>query len=507
MWKNSKHVILLIFVAVFLLGTSENTYARDHVEKQKEYRGQDLSLILPWGYEEIQTPYMDIAPSFSNEQTVVRVFVQELGSKLSYQSYVNYGNEQLRKGVGGFKITHKEEGLINNYRYNSYEYTRPLMKSRQNDMNYYKEIHLYDIDNQRAITLWAKTADRYQWLMKDDLESIVQTLRSQNIGIQSKDKRKTFKEQDPHINYQGLNSELNIPSGKTMWGRFFPGVPFESPNYDIMLESERILEHKFDFIMSYTVFPSARPFPEQDIKRVYRDGRTFMLTLQPFDPSQPDLSWVAIMEILEGKHDEVMREWARGLKRIEEPIFIRPLNEMNGDWDPWCTWFFGKDNDLYIEAWQHMYNIFKEEGGDQLYFVWNPHDRSYPDFTWNNPHLYYPGDEYVEWVGLTGYNNGTSHKGDVWRGFNEIYDPLYEDYMIRYGDKPFMITEFSTNEVGGSKVAWLEECMNSLNQNRYPNIKIAVWFDGQDRLWQYQINSTPEAQDSFRQGLKKDNFI
>ncbi|MCR4442527.1 MAG: hypothetical protein QHH10_09795 [Peptococcaceae bacterium] len=117
-----------------------------------------------------------------------------------------------------------------------------------------------------------------------------------------------------------------------------------------------------------------------------------------------------------------------------------------------------------------------------------------------------PGDAYVDWIGLTGYNNGTSHPADTWREFDEIYQPLYADYLEHYPGKPFMITEFSCNETGGDKAHWIEKCMASLIKN-YPNIKIATWFDSRDNAWFYQLNSSPEAFAAFKKGLQDGGWL
>ena len=69
-----------------------------------------------------------------------------------------------------------------------------------------------------------------------------------------------------------------------------------------------------------------------------------------------------------------------------------------------------------------------------------------------------------------------------------------------------MITEFSSNEIGGDKAAWITKGMASLAQE-YPNIKIATWFDGRDKLWQYQLKSSEAALEGFKNGLKNEAFI
>ena len=94
---------------------------------------------------------------------------------------------------------------------------------------------------------------------------------------------------------------------------------------------------------------------------------------------------------------------------------------MNGDWTEWCSWFYSLDPDLYIMAWSRIYTLFKKVGANNVYFVWNPHDRTYPDYNWNKEHLYYPGDSKVDWIGLTAYNNGVTRPNETWREFEECY--------------------------------------------------------------------------------------
>lgn len=462
--------------------------------------GDYYNLVIPDGYEEIEKENQLITRTFSNGNNKIRVFNQHLG-KHSYRAYIDYGNQQLYLGKAGFQVLKKEVVNLAGFRVELYTYKRPVLKNIENDQNFYIEGHIYDRSKNRSITIWGKTQETNQNQLRVDIEKVFKSLKLTNNGLRFSYSYPFYGEMK-EIKLTGANTELVIDKKETLWGRFFPGYPFYQGSKEKMLESEEKLEHFFEFIMTYKTFPSAEPFPIQDIEKMYDEGRVVMLTLQPFTK---DLQWIAVPEFIEGKHDEKIIELAEKLKSLDEPIFIRPINEMNGDWDPWCAWFFGKDTDLYIKAWQHIISLMREHGGDKLQFVWNPHDRSYPDFNWNNPHMYYPGDDYVDWVGLTGYNNGTSHPGDIWREFDSIYTPIYNDYLRRYSSKPFMITEFSTNEVGGDKSKWITDGFKSLAE-KYHNIKIAVWFDGRDGLWEYQIDSSEKAFTAYKEGIKNPGF-
>ena len=469
---------------------------------EKEYTGNGFSFVLNSTYRLAGSNLDGAVQVFSSPYSILKVFTEDLGG-ISAQTYVDYGNYQLYAGKAGFTVINNGSRMVYGCRIREICYHRPLIESVTDDRNYYLEMHVTDEKNKRVVTFWAKTTRAFYGITKQDLTGAVQSFTGRDSHTIEYG-RLAAPTAAPHIRYAGPRVTLDIPPGQLLWGRFYPGVPFYENSFANMLESETLLKHKFEFLMTYCRFPSPEPFPENAVRKVYQDGRVLMLTLQPFTS---ELDWIAVPEFIAGQHDEKIREWAVVLKNIGEPVFVRPLNEMNGDWDPWCAWFYGKDTDLYIMAWRHIVDIFREAGADNVLFVWNPHDRSYPSFTWNNPHMYYPGDDYVDWIGLTGYNNGTSHPADVWREFDEIYRPLYDDYLKRYPDKPFMITEFASNEVGGDKAAWIAKGMASLAQGNYPNIKIATWFDAQDNKWLYQLDSSPAAFEAFQEGLCAAGFI
>src|SRR5262249_8172649 len=151
---------------------------------------------------------------------------------------------------------------------------------------------------------------------------------------------------------------------------------------------------------------------------------------------------------------------------------------MNGDWCRYSAYWNSQDPDLFVAAWRHVFHIFAEEGASNALWVWNPHDRSFPPFRYNHPALYYPGDDYVDVIGFTGYNNGTYFQNETWRSFDEIYAQVYAEYVAMFPDKPFMITEFACSSYGGDKPAWIRDALRQLQ--RYPRIRIAVWWNWVD---------------------------
>lgn len=433
-----------------------------------------------------------------DEKAVIKVFVQPLEG-ISAADYIMYGNRNILQQKYGIRLLAQNRNPVNGIPAYRLMWERPRLSNVSNDLNIYREINL--IYSGQVCTLVLKTDYENYQRNNSVFEGVLGGF--QRIAAVPEDVTVPAPKVED-IQLKGQTMQVDIPKDKLMWGIFHPLFHphvFNSQAIESFQEYESSLGHKFELAMTYTEF--YKPFPSPIAADTYADGRIMMMTLHPV--TDASLSSVIIPEIVNGDYDPYLAQWARQVKEVGEPIFIRFANEMNGDWDPWCAWFFSKDADLYIEAWQRIHNIFIEQGVDNAVFVWNPHDRSFPDFKWNAAELYYPGDEYVDWVGLTGYNNGTGNSGETWREFNAIYQPLYNEYLLKYPGKPFMITEFSSSELGGNKVDWVNQAMASLSS--YPNIRIAVWYDQTDGQRLYRIDSTPQAKEAFRQGLTNPYYL
>lgn len=422
------------------------------------------------------------------------IYKQELDG-VSPNTYMWYSNKKVFDGAGETQMIYRRDIEENGTRLVEYMWRRPRIENYEEDYNYYWEINIVPANQDYVYTFIMKTNEENMDKAFQVYQGILGNFYPVDYGISVAPRDMDTIEEVHEINIEGNERTLNIPKDKTLWGIFSEHTPGDY--FSSLKEVDKLLGRKLEFVMTYSSF--ATEFPEKDAREIYADGRIMMFTLHPW--IEGNTTDIMIPDIVNGDYDEYIRRWAGKVRELNEPVFFRFANEMNGDWDPWCAWFYGKDHDLFIEAWRHVYNIFREEDATNAYFVWNPHDRSYPDFKWNNPHLYYPGDEYVDWIGLTGYNNGTSHDADQWREFDDIYNDIYSEYSSLYPEKPLMITEFSSNEDGGHKGEWIKRTFEMLAQ-KYQRIKIAVWFDQVDGKWNYPINSSPDSREAFVNGLK-----
>lgn len=411
--------------------------------------------------------------------------------KAGAEEYIFYSNRSLEEGWGGIRLQAQKQLTLKGYQAWQFDWTRQQLAP--DDLNCYREYHL--LDNKTVYTFMLKSNEANFAAAAAELDDIIhsfetfpatRTLIFPAAPLQQR-----------QVQLEGQSYRLTIPEDKTLWGLLNPHKLGQMEYFTHLVPLEEQLNFKFPLLITYTSLDTR--FNMEELHKIYQDKRILMVALQPWWYDQRDDT--SLIELIQGQYDHIFREYARQFKSLGGPVFVRFSNEMNGDWSTWSAWYYGKDTDIYKMAWDHVYQIFQAEGADNVLFVFNPHDRSYPDFKWNNHYLYYPGPETVQWIGLTGYNNGTSYLADVWRGFNQIYEPLYREYMYYYPDFPFMIAEFACNEEGGDKGAWLEECFRSLPV-RYPNIKIAVWFNQIDGKWLYNLDSSPRSRAAFREGLK-----
>jgi len=258
------------------------------------------------------------------------------------------------------------------------------------------------------------------------------------------------------------------------WGIFEKTSP---KNFTYLNALEKKLDYKFDVVTRYQSL-TGRYFPTDDLQNAYKNGRLVELTLQTFLWGAPDEQNESIMyDILNGQYDNFLNDYAKKLKSFGHPVLFRLNNEMNGDWCWYSAYFTGKDTDIYKAVWRYVYQVFQDNGVDNVIWIWNPQTPSKPTFKWNYYLMHYPGDEYVDVIGLTGYNYGTFYPGETWRSFDAIYRGIYDDYSRNF-QKPFMIAEFGSNSIGGDKAAWIHDMFAVLPQ--YNRIKLAVWWSATD---------------------------
>jgi hypothetical protein len=217
----------------------------------------------------------------------------------------------------------------------------------------------------------------------------------------------------------------------------------------------------------------------------------------PSNLDEPDFQ---LSDVIAGTYDSYIRSFAEEARDWGHPFFLRFDWEMNGGWFPWAEGANGNQPGEFVAAWRHVHDIFTAVGANNVNWVWCPNVD--PDGIFQDLSSLYPGDEYVNWTGLDGYNWGTDPaKPDRWRSFDELYGSTYRRIVDTIApSKPLLIGEMSSTEYGGSKANWIQDALAKIPAS-YPKIGGLLWFDTYIEGMDWPIESSTTATSAFAEGI------
>ena len=248
-------------------------------------------------------------------------------------------------------------------------------------------------------------------------------------------------------------------------------------------------------------------FPTKEMEGIRQHGSIpFFSWSSQSIPSSLDEPNFQLSDVISGAHDAYIREWATEAKEWGHPFFLRFNWEMNGNWFPWSEGVNGNQAGEYVAAWRHVHDIFTAVGATNATWVWCPNVD--PEGKMQNLAQLYPGDDYVDWTGLDGYNWGTNPaKPDRWRTFDQLYDSTYDKIVDTIAPaKPMVIGEVGSTEYGGSKAAWIEEMLSELPTD-YPQIRGLLWFEKFDDGMDWPIETSASATSAFAAGIQNPAYL
>ena len=253
--------------------------------------------------------------------------------------------------------------------------------------------------------------------------------------------------------------------------------------FETIINLEDSLHTTFPLIHIYTAWGDKpeQKFPAEQVNAIAELGSIPVITWEPwltdFDSfAHPELPLRekrdkgGLMDISKGLYDFYIKAWAQEVKKVKSSVLIRVGHEMNDPYRyPWGP-HNNKPKD-FIAAWRHVHDLFKQQGVENVVWVWSPHP-AYGMFK-----EFYPGDDYVDFVGSGVLNYGTVASWSKWWSFKEIFGNYYKQLSVF--KKPIMISEFGSLAVGGDRAQWYENALDSLSI-KYPAIKSIIFFHYSD---------------------------
>jgi hypothetical protein len=231
----------------------------------------------------------------------------------------------------------------------------------------------------------------------------------------------------------------------------------------------------FSFLATFVHWGNNKTFPVHLVPFAKDKGRTLVIFWEATDynvasVNQPLYSYDAV---LNGTWDAYIAEFAESVKNYGGPVILIPYSEMNGNWFPWSGTQNGNTPAKAIAAYRYIHGFFGNV--PNVKFGWAPNSNSVPDTAENAHEKYYPGDAYVDYVGIDGFNFGSP-----WVTFDQVFGNALTRLSVY--KKPMYIFSMASAD-GPLKAAWMEDAFQT-QMKKYPLVKGWIWFnENKERDW------------------------
>jgi Glycosyl hydrolase family 26 len=200
----------------------------------------------------------------------------------------------------------------------------------------------------------------------------------------------------------------------------------------------------------------------------------------------------SLRDIAAGRYDSAITRWMRQAAAWKHPFFLNFDPEMNGNWKWYSPGLNGHTASDFVNMWRHVHDLAVRAGATNITWIWTVNIDPRSGFI--PLEQLYPGDAYVDWTGLNGYN------AEGRRSFSWLFSSTYERLVKLAPTKPVAIMELAAED-GPGKAAWISDALAEQLPANFPQVKALIWFNwrirsgGQWRNW--EIESSPSSQAAF----------
>jgi len=327
------------------------------------------------------------------------------------------------------------------------------------------------------------------------------------------------------ITESDLRTVLAPPENGVYWGAFAGFGPYEETvNQSIIAEFTSLTESEIAWGYFSDNWFFGIDFPEREVAALVAEGITPYIRIMPRTDfrKRPGDTPYTLEAIAAGEFDAELTAWAEAARDTEVPLIVEFGTEVNGNWFPWNGSYHGAGEtsfgdpaladgpERFILAYRHLIELFDAVEADNITWVYHANAVSAPDTDWNNVMAYYPGDTYIDWIGVSVY--GAQSAEDPWVDFHTVYAPAYQT-IVAATDKPIGIVEFGVAEgpEPESKAEWLTEAFGSIAGGQYPQTKaLAYWhsqfmMDGVDH--NLKLDSSSQSLETTQEQLRRPVFV
>lgn len=209
-----------------------------------------------------------------------------------------------------------------------------------------------------------------------------------------------------------------------------------------------------------------------------------LMSWEPFDTTLADIA--------AGKSDAYIKKYASAVRKLNLPVVIDFADEFNGNWEKWGTKYVTPAQ--YVAAWRHIHDTFVDVGATNVIWVWSPNIINPVKDVKLQP--YYPGDAYVDWIGLIGYFTLGADNA-----FSSVFGPT-RDQIRTFTKKPMLVLETAAMP-GERRRADVRNLFSGVEAD--DRMLGFVWFDYKKRA-DWRLEASPLALEEFKHLAADDRF-
>lgn len=274
-----------------------------------------------------------------------------------------------------------------------------------------------------------------------------------------------------YVKWKGVKPEVKNKSVINYIGIFAPQLDNGVTSLAEVASLSAKIGENFDIVSFYLAWDKdvESSFPTQLLDSIYLQKSIPLITWEPWLTSFPDQikSGNVYELIINGEFDGYISAFADKLKRMNRPVFLRFAHEFDNPLYPWYV--DGTKAALFKDAWIHCYEIFKRLDVYNVLWIWNP-------WKAQNVVLFYPGKEYVDWIGVDILNYAQLNSDHKSYSFSDLYDPFHVEFE-KLPLTPVIISEFGTLKNGAiSQDEWIKSSFDDIT-NKFGEIKSVVFFN------------------------------
>jgi mannan endo-1,4-beta-mannosidase len=238
-----------------------------------------------------------------------------------------------------------------------------------------------------------------------------------------------------------------------------------------------------DLIGQYVTWGAS--FDAQAARSAWSYGALYYLAWEPFSTT--------VAAIADGASNAYITRFAEDVKAAGIPVALSFGHEMNGNWYPWGT--TDTTPASFVAAWRLMHALFAAAGATNVIWVWNPNVISAASEALKP---YYPGDSYVDWIGLTGYFPMSGPTT-----FAQLFGPTMTE-IRQFTSKPFIVAETAV-QTGPSEVGCVRSLVSGVKHHR--DVLGLVWFEYNKAGVNWSLVSRPPVRAALAAGIAKLSLV